>query len=256
MVNSPSLRTPARLLVVEDEKNVGATLVERLIREGFEVTLATTVEAAKLEISRRKFDLALLDIGLPDGSGFDVAVYLKSLSRGTAMIFLSAYGDPEHRVQGLELGAEDYVVKPFHFKELVLRIDNGLKRAKYIQAGSDTVQLGRALIHFSKYEAIIEGKPQELTHREVALLRFLVERKNAVVSRDEILDQVWSENEFPTSRTIDNFIMRLRRFIELDPEKPEIIRSVRGVGYQLVLPDSHGETSGVPPGNPDKETSS
>ena len=229
-------RPSARLLVLEDERNVGSTLVERLQREGFDVTWSMTCEDAKLQISQRKFDLALLDVGLPDGSGFDVGRALRERNRATAVIFLTAFGNPEDRVKGLELGAEDYVVKPFHLKELLLRVQNGLKRARYLGAdspGVESVRLGRALIRFSAFEAEVEGVIQTLTHKECALLKLLVDRRGKVLSRDEILNEVWSEDEFPSSRTVDNFIMRLRRLVELDPENPQVIRSIRGIGYQL-----------------------
>jgi len=224
----------SRLLVVEDERNIGTTLTERLQSEGYEVAWATTAEEARFEIDKRRFDLAILDVGLPDDSGFNVAIHLRRSQPGAAMMFLSAYGNPEHRIKGLELGAEDYIVKPFHMKELLLRIENGLRRARYLQDGADTVTVGRATIRFSRFEAEVDGQVHGLTQRETALLKLLVNRKGAVVSRDEILDQVWSEDEYPTSRTVDNFIMRLRRIVEKDPEHPEVIRSVRGVGYQLV----------------------
>lgn len=228
-------RGPSKVLVVEDERNVGSTLVERLKREGFEVSWATSVEEADLEISKRKFDLALLDVGLPDGSGFSIAQKLRDQHRATAIIFLTAFGNPEDRVRGLELGAEDYVVKPFHLKELLLRVQNGLKRARYLAATaeSDESQVGKAVIHFSKFEAEVEGRSHSLTHKECALLKFLVDRRGHVVSRDEILNEVWSEDEYPSTRTVDNFIMRLRRLVEQDPENPLVIKSVRGVGYQL-----------------------
>jgi DNA-binding response OmpR family regulator len=225
----------ARLLVVEDERNVGLTLVERLRKEGFEVAWATTAEEARLEIQGRRFDLALMDVGLPDGSGFDVAASLRKTQPSTAIIFLTAFGSAEDKVRGLELGAEDYVVKPFHLKELLLRVQNGLKRARYLapSGGDGGVRVGRAVIHFDRFEAVTDGKTHALTHKEAALLKLLVDRRGAVVSRDEILNHVWSENEFPTSRTVDNFVMRLRRLVETDPENPQVIKSVRGVGYQL-----------------------
>lgn len=224
-----------RILVVEDEKNVGLTLVERLKRDGFEVVWAMSVEDASLQIMNRKFDLALMDVGLPDGSGFDVAAKLRKNQPSAAIIFLTAFGSPEDRIRGLELGAEDYVVKPFHLKELLLRVKNGLRRAQYLSGGSeDVLVLGKASIRFSKFEAEREGEVSQLTHKECALLKLLVDRRGNVVSRDEILNHVWSEDEFPTPRTIDNFIMRLRRLIETDPENPQVIRSVRGVGYQLI----------------------
>lgn len=224
-----------RILVVEDEENVGSTLVERLGREGYDVVWARTVEDAVLEISKRKLDLVLMDVGLPDGSGFEVAARLRKAQPAASLVFLTAFGSPEERVRGLELGAEDYIVKPFHLKELLLRVRNGLKRAQYLAGSVEDVRIGRAMIHFSRYEAVIEGKAHPLTHKECALLRLLVERKGAVVSRDEILNHVWSEEEFPTARTVDNFVMRLRRLVEADAESPTVIRSVRGVGYQLVI---------------------
>ncbi len=227
-------RGPAKLLVVEDERNVGRTLVERLRKEGFEVAWASTAADADLEIASRKFDLALLDVGLPDRSGFEVAERLRAAQPSTAIIFLTAFGTPEDRIRGLELGAEDYVVKPFHLKELLLRVQNGLKRARYVAADLTTgeaMQVGRARIDFAGFTAEVDGKTHSLTHKECALLKLLVERRGKVVSRDEILNHVWSEDEFPTSRTVDNFIMRLRRLIEENPEAPTVIRSVRGVGY-------------------------
>jgi two-component system alkaline phosphatase synthesis response regulator PhoP len=233
-------RTP-RILLVEDELNVGSTLVERLRKEGFEVAWANSVAEARAEISGpTRFDLALMDVGLPDGSGFDVAALLRKAQPWVAIIFLTAFGSPEDRVRGLELGAEDYVVKPFHLKELLLRVRNGLKRAAYLASDlGDTdaqggVLVGKARVSFSRFEAVVDGAAQALTHKETALIKLLVERRGKVVSRDEILDHVWSEDEFPTSRTVDNFIMRIRRLVEVDPENPQIIRSVRGVGYQLL----------------------
>ncbi len=237
-VKQVSEKNTARILVLEDERNVGLTLVERLGKEGFEIAWAQTVGEARLEISQRKFELALLDVTLPDGTGFDVAKEIRKSQPGAALIFLTAHGNPEDRVRGLELGAEDYVVKPFHYKELLLRIQNGLKRARYLsqapESQTDEVKVGEAVVSFSRFEARVGATTNPLTHKECALLKLLVERRGKVVSRDEILNHVWSENEFPSPRTIDNFVMRLRRFVEIDPENPQVIRSVRGVGYQLM----------------------
>jgi len=231
------------LLVVEDEKNVGLTLVERLRRENYEVTWATNAAMARLAIEKTRFALALMDVGLPDGSGFEVAAFLRDKQPETAIIFLTAFGNPEDRVRGLELGAEDYVVKPFHLKELLLRIQNGLKRARLVSTPTesvpDKIKIGRATIQFSRFQAEVDGTVTSLTHKETALLKLLVERRGKVISRDEILTEVWSaptelESEVPTSRTVDNFIMRLRRLVEENTDDPQVIKSVRGVGYQLL----------------------
>ncbi len=232
----------AKLLVVEDEKNVGTTLVERLDREGFEVTWVKSVVEAKGAVSGQSFDLALLDVGLPDGDGFEVARFIRERALKTAIVFLTAFGNPEDRIRGLELGAEDYIVKPFHLRELLLRIQNIMRRSLAIKQspGSlDLVRIGRARVCFAKFELELDGGGVHvLTHKELSVLRLLHTRRGQVVSRDEILNEAWSEGEFPSTRTIDNFILRLRRLIEFDPENPTVIRSVRGVGYQLLSEES------------------
>ena len=232
-----SAKAPS-LLILEDESNVGSTLLELFTREGFKVQWAKSIEEAKLELSVTIPDLALLDVGLPDGSGFDIAKEIRKTKPGTALVFLTAFGNPEHRVKGLELGAEDYIVKPFHWNELRLRVRNALSRARSLSndgSGSSPqiVEIGKAQVDFSKFEAKVAKEIQSLTHKECALLRLLVKRRGEVVSRDEILDSVWGEGEDPSPRTIDNFILRLRKLVEINPEEPEAIQSVRGVGYIL-----------------------
>lgn len=226
----------ARLLMVEDDANVASTLRERLMGQGFEVVHAASVAAARSAVRDGHFDLALLDVGLPDGSGFDVARLLREHEPSTALVFLTAYGTPADRIHGLELGADDYVTKPFVLRELLLRLQNVLRRARYVQAPSDAataapVPMGRALVDFSRFRAEVDGQSHALTHKECAVLKLLHERAGSAVSRDDILDRAWSSDEFPTSRTVDNFIVRLRRLVEDDPANPRFIRSIRGVGY-------------------------
>ena len=236
-----------KLLVLEDEKNVGLTLVERLRKEGFEVVWVESAKAAAQAIETSRFDLALLDVGLPDGNGFEVAEKIRAKQAATSVIFLTAFGGPEDRIRGLELGAEDYVVKPFHLKELILRIRNGLKRSEYLRNGSqnsagvaavEPAQIGKAQVWLSRFELKSDGETHVLTHKEAAILSLLLEKRGMVVSREEILERGWSDSEFPTTRTIDNFILRLRRWVEPNPDSPEVIRSIRGVGYQLLADDT------------------
>ncbi len=223
------------LLMVEDDANVADTLAERLRANGYAVTPATSVAAARQALATGQFDIALLDVGLPDGSGFDVARTLRDTSPGTAMVFLTAYGTPEDRIHGLELGADDYITKPFVFRELLLRLQNSLRRASYLQqpvgAARGAVRIGEADVDFGRFTATVAGSVHPVTHKECAVLKLLVERAGTAVSRDEILDRAWSADEFPTSRTVDNFIMRLRRLVEKDPANPRTLRSIRGVGY-------------------------
>jgi DNA-binding response OmpR family regulator len=182
------------------------------------------------------FAAAVLDVGLPDGNGFDVAKHLRDVSPGTAMLFLTAYGTPEDRIHGLELGADDYMTKPFAFRELLLRIRNMLKRAGDIAERGTTsgpVRIGIATVDFDRFTAESGGAVHRLTHKECAVLKLLVDQAGKAVSRDEILGRAWAPDEFPTERTVDNFILRLRRLVERDPAHPSTILSVRGVGYQL-----------------------
>jgi two-component system, OmpR family, alkaline phosphatase synthesis response regulator PhoP len=237
MSAAPVPATPVRLLVVEDERNVAETLIERLRTCGYQVTRADSLAAARREVADGAFELALLDVGLPDGSGFDLARVLRERAPGTAIVFLTAHASAEDRIRGLELGADDYVGKPFHFRELLLRIQNCLKRAQeLVQLPGEMrgqFRIGRALVDFERFSATTDGHSQALTHKECAVLRLLSERVGKAVSRDEILDRAWSADEFPTSRTVDNFIVRLRKLVEVDAADPRVIRSIRGVGYLL-----------------------
>ena len=236
------MSTGAQLLVVEDDRNVGATLVERLQAAGYRVTLAESAERARQAWRAQPPQLVLLDVGLPDGNGFELAVELRAAVPQSALIFLTAHGNPDDRVRGLELGADDYLTKPFHFRELLLRIQNCLKRAQDLAElpgeMRGVVRIGRARVDFERFSAEADGATHALTHKECAVLRLLASRVGKAVSRDEILDRAWSADEFPTSRTVDNFIVRLRRLVEPDADEPRVIRSIRGVGYLLTEVES------------------
>jgi DNA-binding response OmpR family regulator len=226
---------PPALLLVEDDPNVAGTLASRLTDEGFEVTRAGSVLAAREAIRQHAFAAAVLDVGLPDGNGFDVARHLRETSPGTAMLFLTAYSTPEDRIHGLELGADDYMTKPFAFRELLLRVRNMLKRAGDIadRVSVGPVRIGIATVDFERFTAESGGALHRLTHKECAVLKLLVDQAGKAVSRDDILGKAWAPDEFPTERTVDNFILRLRKLVEQDPANPRTIRSIRGVGYQL-----------------------
>lgn len=223
-----------KVLLLEDEINVGSTVKDRLLLEGFGLDWAQSLAQAKEYLASSNYDLAILDVQLPDGSGFDMGRFIRDRHPTTAVIFLTAAGSPEDRIHGLELGAEDYITKPFHFKELLLRVKKVLERALYTREPRNAeVRIGKGLVRFHQYQIEVEGKTHTLTHKECALLKLLYERRGQVVSRDDILNIVWSENEYPTPRTIDNFVLRLRKLLEPSPDDPSLIRSVRGVGYTL-----------------------
>ena len=175
--------------------------------------------------------------GCPTATASIWRALVRARAPATAIIFLTAHAAAEDRIRGLELGADDYVGKPFHFRELLLRIQNCLKRAQDLARVPGEmrgqVRIGRALVDFERFSATVDGENVALTHKECAVLRLLAERVGKAVSRDEILDRAWSTDEFPTSRTVDNFIVRLRKLIEVDAADPRVIRSIRGVGYLL-----------------------
>jgi two-component system alkaline phosphatase synthesis response regulator PhoP len=224
------------LLLLEDEVNVGSTVKDRLQMEGYQVHWAQTLAQAKIILQSQTISMALLDVQLPDGSGFDLGRIIRQQHPEIVMVFLTAAGTTEDRIHGLELGAEDYIVKPFHFKELLLRIQNASKRLNYIEKtlpSTGEISIGRASVNFKQYEITSDGQKSKLTHKECALLKLLYEKRGEVVSRDEILNVVWSEDEFPTPRTIDNFILKFRKWVEPDQNNPTLIRSIRGVGYLL-----------------------
>lgn len=232
----------AVILFVEDEPNVALTLKERLEREQFDVHWTRTVAEARTMVEQRPFDLALLDVGLPDGDGIEIAGVLGKKQPACAVIFLTAFGSFDERIRGLEVGADDYVVKPFHVKELILRIQNALRRRSFaIEKGDalDEVCIGRCKVRFSKFEIeASDGSSHRLSHKECTLLKFLYNSRGRVVSRMEILDFVWANEEIPTTRTIDNFIVKFRKIFETNPETPTLFKSVRGVGYRMDLDQS------------------
>ena len=230
-----------RILMVEDEVNLQQTLSERLADEGYELAVAGNVAQAKKLLGSEFFHLAILDVGLPDGTGFDVAKEIRNMHLDMAIVFLTAFGAPEQRVLGLELGAEDYIVKPFHFRELLLRIQNALKRTAYQakDAGVEeqNLMIGRTRVDLNAFTIERDGDKGTLSAKEAALLRLLYRKRGQVVSREEILERVWGDDGQITSRTVDNFISGLRKRFTDQQRDHQLFQNVRGVGYRLNLPN-------------------
>lgn len=229
-----------RILMVEDEVNLQQTLSERLTDEGYEIAVAGSVQQAKKLLGNQFFHLAILDVGLPDGTGFDIAKEIRNKHLDMAIVFLTAFGAPEQRVLGLELGAEDYIVKPFHFRELLLRIQNALKRTAYQPKEADVAEqdlaIGDMRVDLNAFTVEREGDKGSLSAKEAALLRLLYRKRGQVVSREEILERVWGDDGQITSRTVDNFISGLRKRFGDQQRDNQIFQNVRGVGYRLNLP--------------------
>jgi DNA-binding response OmpR family regulator len=216
------------LLLVEDDQSLGATLKERLEKEGHTVTWANSIESAQKSFSQSVFDLLVLDIGLGDGSGLDFARSIR-ISSQVPFLFLTAMNSAEYRLEGYELGAEDFIPKPFHLKELLLRVNKVLGRkgiSNRITTGNITIDLEKLSISFA------DGSSEFPQAKDFKVLKLLIESAPTVVSRDEILQQIWKNDSLSTARTVDNSIVRLRQL--LSRSGVELIRSVRGVGYQWV----------------------
>ena len=186
------------------------------------------------------FDLVLLDIMMPKLDGLEVCQRLRATGSRVPILFLTAKAADADRLLGLKVGADDYIAKPFLLEELILRIHGIFRRQEWYGSSPDeqeTFSFGDNEVNFLTYEAKTGDRVVSLTEKECMLMKLLVERRNQVVSREEILERVWGSRFSTSSRTIDNFIVRLRRYFESDPKDPQFIHSVRGVGYRFTCPD-------------------
>jgi len=225
-----------RLLVVEDEAHLAEVISDNLRLEGFEVEVIEHGTRALERIRSDTPELVLLDVMLPGMDGFEICRTLREDGNQVPILFLTARSGMDDRIHGLELGGDDYLGKPFELRELILRVNAILKRTQwYDQAPppGHRLTLGDAVVDFKSFTAEVGERQVVLSQKEAMILRCLAERTGEVVSRAEILDRVWGYDAFPTTRTIDNFIVRLRRTLEPDPQSPRYIHTVRGAGYRL-----------------------
>jgi len=225
-----------RILVVEDELPMRTVLRDCLERRGYRVLLAADGSSALEKALQEKPDLIVLDIMMPKLDGFAVCAELRRLGNTAPVLFLTAKASVEDRVTGLDAGADDYLVKPFSREELLARVRALWRRAQRQTRTLTTVAFGAVKLDFAGQCAWRAGKPLELTPKEFAMLRLLLERPGEVVSRDRFLDVVWGYTAFPTTRTVDKHIVGLRHKLEDNPEQPRWITTVHGVGYRLELP--------------------
>ena len=232
-------RPKRMILLVEDETSITEPLAEALRREGFETEVAGTVAEA-LELARRDPDLVLLDLMLPDGSGFDVCRELRKHSQ-VPIIMLTARGEEADRVVGLELGADDYVVKPFSAREVVARIRAVLRRSDAPEQADDRpLEVGELRLDPARHEATLEGKALELSRKEFELLQLLMRNAGSVVTRERLIDEVWDPNWFGSTKTLDVHVSGIRRKLRDDPAEPRYLHTIRGVGFRFSSPDEAG----------------
>lgn len=226
-----------KICLVEDEESLVELIKFNLELEGYQVEEYKNGRKAISSVQKIiQSDLVILDVMLPENSGFDVCKEIRLFSQ-IPILFLSAKGVAADRIHGLRLGANDYLPKPFDLEELILRIKNLLPSAKSAKEVDDTFIIGSKSVDFSSYELLdrITGEQSVFSKREIELLMLFRDSEGAVVSRDEILDKLWGKENFPTSRTIDNYILTFRKIFEPNPKTPIYFHSIRGVGYKFTL---------------------
>jgi DNA-binding response OmpR family regulator len=227
-----------KILIVDDEPAMRMGLKDNLEFEGYEVDFAEDGKAGLEKIIANKYNLILLDVMMPKMSGLDVCRTIRKNGINTPVILLTAKGEEIDKILGLELGADDYVTKPFSLRELLARIKAILRRGDDSASenkNEEMVKIGRLDLNFPSYNAFEEGTPVQLSHKEFEILHLLWNRKNTTVSRDDLLNEIWGYDETPTTRTVDNFMLRLRQKIEKDFNHPHVIISVHGIGYKLII---------------------
>ena len=224
-----------RILLVEDEENIRDAVRLNLEMDDYEVVEATDGKQAIKFFKEQHFDLLILDIMLPEIDGYQVCEQVRLTNMEVPIIFLTAKDTPMDRINGLKKGADDYLTKPFNLEELLLRVNNLIKRtSKSPDNTPEIFEFGNNKVNFATYEAKGNSGIFTLTKKEAMLLKLLVDRRNEVVSRQQILQSVWGYDVYPSTRTIDNFILSFRKYFEEDPKNPQFFQSVRGVGYKFV----------------------
>ncbi len=225
------------ILLIEDEENLHEAIKMNLELEGFNVTSAFKGKEALVKSKEKKYELILLDVMLPDISGFDICETIRLNDSSTPILFLTAKSDSEDRIKGLSIGGDDYLTKPFNIEELLLRIKLLIKRSSPSESSAHELvnyKIGGLEVRFNSFEVVKEdGGIISLTKKQVNLLKLLIDKKNQAVSRQEILEKVWGYEVYPTTRTIDNVILSFRKIFEKDTASGTYFKSIRGVGYKF-----------------------
>lgn len=232
------MSAPPRILIVEDEAHLASVLHLNLSLEGYAVELAPSArDAGRKLLDPQGFALIVLDVMLPDIDGMTFCAQLRAAGNFTPVLMLTARATPADRVRGLEAGADDYLPKPFDLAELLARVRSLLRRSRWGSpeptAAGETLSFGAVKVDFAAHTVTVAGEPVTLTRLELDLLRHLASRAGRVVSREDLLTEVWQVDRHTNTRTVDNFVARLRKLLEVDPKVPRHLVSVRGTGYKF-----------------------
>ncbi len=224
----------SKILIVEDEQKMRQGLKENLEFEGYEVDEAPDGFEGLRKIKENNYDLVLLDVMMPKLSGFDVCKQARQEGIDSHIIMLTAKGEEIDKVLGLELGADDYITKPFSLRELLARIKAILRRSQKVLQNVEEVKIGKLNVNFKSYNAYDDGTPVAMTHKEFEVLKYLWQHKNETVERDQLLTDIWGLDSTISTRTVDNFILHLRQKLEYNVTHPRHILTVHGVGYKYI----------------------
>jgi DNA-binding response OmpR family regulator len=223
-----------KILIIEDDPAIRTGLSESLNIEGYKVTCEESAESGLNALKFDKPDLIILDVMLPGMSGFEFCKQLRSANDNTFIIMLTAKNEEIDKILGLELGADDYVTKPFSIRELTARIKAVLKRKNDIQTEISTYLYGGITIDFKKMECMKNDKKVNLSFKEFEIMKFFIKHEEELVTRNQLLDEVWGYETFPTTRTVDNYILMLRKKLEENPSIPKHIQTIHNAGYKFV----------------------
>jgi len=237
-LRSTTYNMDIRILLAEDEKNLRDTITLNLELEGYEVVSVADGKMALKMFDEQRFNVVILDIMMPEFNGIEVCRRIRLTNSDTPILFLTAKGTTEDKLNGFKAGGDDYITKPFNLDEFLARIRVLIKfslRQLHQDSGLSSYSFGPNHVDFKTFKAVgHSGQEIKLTKKEALLLKLLLDRKNQVVSRQQILQYVWGYDVYPSTRTIDNFILSFRKYFESDPKNPQYIQSIRGVGYKFV----------------------
>lgn len=224
-----------KILVVEDEKEIAELIAYSLKKEKYDVTIALDGQIALKKLKETIYDLVILDLMLPKIHGLEICKIIRNNSamQKTGIIIVTAKGEEFDKITGLEMGADDYVTKPFSPRELIARVKAVMRRTMSVNSNSQIIRIKDLVIDKERYLVTVKGQPKRLSATEFKLLLYLAERPNKIFNRDHLLDAVWGQDIYVDSRTVDVHIRRLRLKIEDDPDNPEYIKTLRGIGYYI-----------------------